>query len=179
MDKNKYEIAYTQKDGVTFWKPVKTTDYHLTRVIEATKHSLFSSLGLTKDTLQSLMNEIINRCNKDGESAKWRTDVGALANMVLYAMANPLDEHCAMRLGACLVFMEDENPDAPSEFWENKKYALAFENPDTYAFFLTMGINASDEYRQLSEVLKNSDYFRNRKKKMNSLITGIERLTIE
>lgn len=172
-DNPKYKLEMSAH-GYDIYVPANAADYHITRHIEAMKHNIYASCGITKESLSGIISAVLERCNNDGNSKQWRTEIGNLMAYLQACLSNPVDEHCAIRLGACLCFIENEeiseNPDMPELFYQKAKEDLAFKHPEFYAFFLTLGLSSSPEYKELLEVLTDTGYFRKRKEMLSHFL---------
>lgn len=172
---DKYELKL-EYDGYRFYIPVKATDYHTHRYVEALNQQIYSNAGATPEVLIEVMNIIISKCNDEKDIKTLRTDIAALANSIVYRTKYPVDQTCALRMGAILTFMEydhegkliSEDPDKPDWFWINKKVQLALNNPELYTFFLTWGVANTPKYRELLDTLNDRDYF---SKRMEAIMT--------
>ena len=169
----KYKLGY-ESNGYAYYYLAKVEDYHLLRKLEAERHIIYANAGATKEVIQVIANEIIKRANLDNYKTA-RTDIGVLANNLLYRTQNPVDEHCGVRMGAILTFVEyevdgktiSEDPDSASQ--EYLKERRAMEDPALYSFFLSMGIELIPQYRQLLDTSMPTDYFNERRKTLAGL----------
>lgn len=183
-----------QTDTVRIFTPVQTTDgYHTTRYIEAINQQIYNNAGATREVLDEVMAAIIGICN-DEKEREWRTKIGALAESIKYRLKYPVDQHCAVRMGCILSFMEEDvqpvNVNAPhgasishqtlSEphdkveyLWLEKKMKLAFEDSKFYDFFLTWGIVNTPKYNEASDILNDSEYFVKRMQVIQSLTKNL------
>ncbi len=175
-DNKKYKLELSAH-GYNLYVPVNASDYHISRHVEAMKHNIYASAGVTRERLSEILAAILERCNKDNQATQWRTEIGNLVSYLQACMKSPVDELCAIRLGACLVFIEKEgkdgyceNPDQPELFYQKEKERLAQQHSELYSFFLTWGLVNSPEYRELSEVLNDTDYFRKRREMLEALL---------
>ena len=177
-----YELKFTC-DKARFYVPVNVaTGYHTSRYVEVLNQQIYANAGATKETLQNVLEDMVLRCNKQQEKDTFRTDIAALANSLLYRLKYPVDQHCALRMGALLCFMEydviadeklttyTEDPDKCDIHWLQRKEQLALNNPDAYAFFLQMGISNTPAYREVFDTLNDSEYFLERERTINSLM---------
>lgn len=137
--------------GIKLFVPINTTDYHMSRYIESSKHAKFSSIGITPELLKRHLDAIIDVCNVTAEQKTLRTDIGALANAIKMRMEYPVDDLCAIRIGISLTFAQitdssgniiTEDPNKVEYYWMKRKEELAIDNPDLYAFFLGMGMSS-------------------------------------
>jgi len=168
-----YELKHECDGGKTrFYVPVNVaTGYHTCRYVEALNQQIYAGAGATKETLQSVMDDIILRCNKQFDKDTFRTDIASLANSILYRLKYPVDQHCAIRMGAILTFIEydviedevvrtySEDPNKCEVSWLHRKERLAMNDSDAYAFFLQWGIVNTPSYKEASDTLNDSDYF--------------------
>lgn len=165
-------------DEYDIYVPVNIADgYHTSRYVEAINQQIYASAGATKEVIEAIANDLISRVNKQLELTTFRSDVASLANNLLYRLKNPVDQHCAIRLGCVLTFAEyvndgkiiSEDPDRTEIFWMAKKEALAMHNPDAYAFFLQTGIINIEAYKNQSSILNDINYFQNRDQSLAAL----------
>jgi len=163
-----YQLAFATKDNkYRFYVPTNiATGYHHSRYVEAMHNDIYARSGATKEVIRTLAEEMIIICNDELNKAKMRTDIALLANNLLYRTQNPIDQHCAIRQGALLCFMEtdeaSEDPDTVKYEWQQRKEALAFADPDLYTFFLTLGHSNLEAYDKALNTLIEEDYFNNR-----------------
>lgn len=179
-----FELAF-EVDNYRIYKAVDITkEIHTIRYIEAVNQEIYNRAGATKEVLEQAMNEIITRCNEVNFKTA-RTDIAAIANSVVYRLKYPVDEHCALRMGHILTFMEfdkdgetiSEDNKATTIFWMNRKFELSMNNPDVYAFFLTMGMVHSQTYNAHLNTLTDSTYFQDRQQKIAALLPFNSKLT--
>lgn len=167
-----FELKQEGKDSVCFYTPVNIAEgYHVSRYVAAQAQSMYASSGITPEILFQLMQRI-----KDGaEDAKknkgnYISDTVVIANNIQYRTKYPIDEDICLRMSAIYLFMEGENPDKVDDAWTKRKVTLAKDNPDLYTFFLTMGINATPRYRELSKALSSlGEYFQTRSEALKAL----------
>ena len=163
-----YQLAYTSKNNkYRFYVPTNiATGYHHSRYVEAMHNDIYARSGATKEVIRTLAEEMIIICNDELNKAKMRTDLSLLANNLLYRTQNPIDQHCAIRQGALLCFMEtdeaSEDPNTVKYDWQQRKEALALVDPDLYTFFLTLGYSNLEAYDKALSTLIDEDYFNNR-----------------
>lgn len=157
------------------------TGYHERRKIEATVQAIYSNAGTTKDTLQLLTDKMLEVINEGGKTAL--SDVAVLINNIQYRLNYPIDQHCSVRMGALLCFLEIESPegdvisseraDLPESHWLEKKMQLADSDPDMYSFFFTWGFANTEAYRQQPDILTDTTYFRTRQEMLTNLMMPI------
>lgn len=172
----KMELAI-ERHGVRYYVNKNVEDYHLLRKLEAERHLIYATSGATKDLIQAICKEIINRANQDGFRTA-RTDIAILANNLLYRTQKPVDEHCALRMGAILTYMAftsedgseiEEDPETSGADWLDIKERRAMEDPELYNFFILTGINVIPEYRKLADSSNLTEYFRTRRNELAGL----------
>jgi hypothetical protein len=165
-------------NGVKVYTLVKETDYHTYRYIEALNWQTYANCGTTKEKLTAIMDKILELCNEDKPSKTYRTDIGALANVVKYSMKYPVEEHCAIRVGAILSFCEyeingtafTEPHNEVSPMYIDKKVQLALNDPDAYSFFLGWGIANIPEYRTHFDISTATDYLTQRRQAIQMML---------
>lgn len=158
--------------GYKFYTHNSVEDYHLTRKLEAERHIIYANAGATRELIQAICKEIIERANRDNFRTA-RTDIAVLANNLLYRTSKPVDEHCAMRMGAIMTFISsdtvEEDINSSGADWLPIKEELAMKDPNVYSFFLITGIALIPEYRRLADTLQIQDYFRSRREDLAGL----------
>ncbi len=176
-DNPKYKVVFTSKvHNIDFYQPVDVSQYHLSRKIAAAAQDIYSQSGATKETLESLMKRLLEGVNKEKNDINFRSDVAVIANNILYRLKYPVDQHCGVRMGAILTFMECENPEEMQDLFTQKKLEMALGNggtikadPELYAFFLNMGILFTPSYADLLDTLADKDYWEQRMKNLQGL----------
>ena len=143
--------------------------YHIERWVAVSSQHRYSESGATKKVLEEIMDEMIRIC-EDDKIKTVRTNIAVLANNIKTRLKYPIDEDCAIRTGALLTFIENEDPNKVDEFFTNKKIQLAHSNPEAYTFFLTTGLEFTKSYREQSDILIDTDYFRNRRTMLAGLL---------
>lgn len=189
-----YQLAYTSTpDKHTthkFYVPTNiATGYHHSRYVEAMHNDIYARSGATKEVIRTLAEEMITICNDELNKAKMRTDISLLANNLLYRTQNPIDQHCAIRQGALLCFLEttidptplsptplspppqtiSENPNVVKYDWQQRKEAMALADPDLYTFFLTLGYSNLETYDKALSTLLEEDYFNRRTRTLQTM----------
>src|SRR6185503_2993625 len=178
----KYQRAFhSEVHNMDFYVPAQDSDYHLSRYIAAQAQNIYSACGITKDLLDSFLRKMIEMCNDQTQVKTLRTDIAILANNLLYRTKYPVDEDCAIRMGATYVMIEGEH-DEISDVWTQKKMDMAkgssvvigavgiMPDPALYSFFLTEGIKLTQSWTGLDSPLTNMDYFKNRSEELRILM---------
>lgn len=163
--KEVFELKRPDEKSIRFYIPVNTAEgYHVSRHVAANAQQIYSLSGATAEIVATIAQEIIKICNDTKKhNSQLRTDIALLANNLLYRTKYPVDQDCAIRMGAIYIFMEGEDPTAViNDAWTRRKVDLARDNPDLYTFFLSVGIKYTKQYRELLEALNEEDYFKTR-----------------
>ncbi len=176
----KYKEAFHSKvHNIKFYIPEDAANgYHMSRYVAAGAQNIYSSGGATKQLLGAMMDKMLELCNDEKSTKLLRTDIATLANNIKYRLKYPVDEDCALRMGAIYCFAEGENPDATEDYWTAKKVAWAKgdatqnikPDPELYSFFLSLGIAATPAWKELSSTLTDTNYFKNRTDQLNALM---------
>lgn len=178
-DNPKYQLAFESVvHGIRLYVPTTDTDYHLSRYVAAGAQNIYSASGATKDLLSAMMDKMIDMCNNERDVKTLRTDIGVLANNIKYRLRYPIDEDCALRMGATYCFLEDEDPDTVSDVYTRKKLQYAKgdtqhnipHDPDLYSFFLNLGQINTPSWKGLEQDLNDTDYLKNRTEALQSLM---------
>lgn len=176
-----YQLQH-EANGLKVYIPTNIMEgYHTSRYIEANNQIIYADAGATAQTLEYAMDEIIKRANdRQWESA--RTDIAGIAQSIKYRLKYPVDNLCAIRMGAILCFAEEngveEDPDTCLSFWLEKKMTYAMKYPEWYSFFLTWGVSNLEQYRNRLDTLSGLDYFQKRKEAIMSTWGDLEQFKI-
>jgi hypothetical protein len=173
------EVFYSQVHDVRFYMPEDIANgYHMSRYVAAGAQNIYSSSGATKDLLGAMMDKMLELCNDEKNIKTLRTDVATLANNIKYRLSYPVDEDCALRMGAIYTFIEGEDADVTDDFWTRKKLRLAKgdvsqnikPDPELYAFFLSTGLPFTPAWKEQSVTSTDLNYFSKREEALNSLL---------
>lgn len=156
-------------NGIKLYAPAAGNNYHLSRYIAAGAQNIYSSCGITPEVLNTFLDEMIRQAN-DEKIKELRTNIGVLANNLKYRLKYPVDEECALRMGAIYTFMPDENPDEVHDAFTQAKMKAAKENPELYAFFLNVGIEHTPSWKAYENHLTDTGYFQNRDNDLKALL---------
>lgn len=161
-------------NGIRIYTMLDAKHYHTSRIVQWHSQNIYATAGADKSIIQSIADEMIKLCNSDKPVSSFRTDIGLLAQNLKYRTQYPVDELCALRIGAILSFMEteteSEDPDRCLHFWIDKKVKLAQENPDLYTFFLSWGVANQPEYNGAIGTSQDLDYLITRRQILATMI---------
>lgn len=136
--------------------------YHLSRYIAAGAQNIYSASGCTKEYLDAITNKMIEVCNGSNTTTA-KTDLALLANNIRVRLKYPIDEDCAIRMGAIYAIMEGEDPDTCDANVVKVKMDMCLTDRDMYAFFLNMGYQSTPEWNGLLPDLEAmEDYLKTR-----------------
>lgn len=156
--------------AITLYCPSETHSYHISRHIAAHAQNIYSGAGITKDLLGKYIDEILQRCNLQSKFEQRITDIGVLCNNLKYRMKYPVDDECAIRMGAIYTFMQGENPDTVINSFTDAKIAAAREHPDLYDFFLTEGKRLTPSWKAYEQDLNDTEYSTRRELQLKTLL---------
>lgn len=161
---------YTSHDvgGYTFYTPTEDTQYHKCRELAMQAQEVYSRCGISKEVLQSFINELTERAN-NSKINTLRTDIGVIANNLQYRLNNIVDEEIALKMGAIACFTGDENPNELHEPYTKLKLDIARKNSHVYDFFLHLGVACIPDYAQLLRGLQIREYLTQR----NEVLSGL------
>lgn len=172
------EVFHSTIHNIKLYMPQDAANgYHMSRYVAAGAQNIYAAGGATKELLNAMMDKMLELCNDEKNIKSLRTDVATLANNIKYRLRYPVDEDCALRMGAIYTFAEGENPDTTEDYWTVKKVAWAKGNavqnippdPELYSFFLSIGIVSTPAWKELSDTLTDSNYFKIRTHNLNAL----------
>lgn len=174
-----YKVAFeSTAHGIKFYVPVENGNYHMSRYIAAGQQNIYSSLGATRDYLDGLTKKMLDLCNNENNKERLRSDIAVLANNLRYRLQYPVDEDCSIRMGAIYAIAQDEHADIHDNFQTQRKVDLAkgsnthniSPDPDLYAFFLSMGLEATESWTKYEPTTIGSEYFQKRVEALNGLM---------
>jgi hypothetical protein len=173
-----YQVAFESKvHNLKLYAPAGT-EYHTSRYMAAGAQDIFSASGASRDYLKRVAETVKDWCNDTtNNKAQLRTDVGTMMDNLLYRLQYPVDELCALRMGAIFCFMEDEDPNSCQDFFTQRKVMLATGNlekglkadPELYTFFLTLGVESTPSYKDRLGISIDTDYFNQRREILQGL----------
>lgn len=176
----KYTEVFTSKvHNISLYMPKDVANgYHMSRYVAAGAQNIYASGGATKALLGSMMDKMLELCNDEKNVQHLRTDIATLANNIKYRLKYPVDEDCALRMGAIYAFTDGEDAEQTEDFWTDKKLAWAkgdaaqniAPDPELYSFFLSIGIASTPAWKELSGTLTDTNYFKTRKENLNALM---------
>lgn len=173
------EVFHSKVHDLKFYVPEDIANgYHMSRYVAAGAQNIYASSGATKELLGAMMDKMLELCNDEKNIKSLRTDVATLANNIKYRLKYPVDEDCALRMGAIYTYVEGESPDATEDFWTKRKVTLAKgdatqsikPDPELYGFFLSIGLPYTPAWSEQSAILSDTDYFKNREEMLNSMM---------
>lgn len=178
----RFQPAFQSKvhEGLILYVPIESTDYHISRYISAGAQEIYASCGATKELTGKMYEAVKQICDEAHQSKNLQgyMEINTLMDNLLYRHQYPVDELCALRMGALLSFLRDENPDEVFEGYTRRKTAFALgdpitglgSDPELYAFFLTLGVVHTPAYTNLLNTLIDSDYLARRQTALQSLL---------
>lgn|SRR5690606_3489487 len=167
-DNPDYEPIFTAfkgtEDEVIFYAPKdKLNGYHLSRKIAFETTDAYSRAGISAEALAQLVKkgkEVIFGNNV--QYSKKLDAANAILDEIQYRLTYPKDEEIALKKASYFLLIDGEDPNRISDTFTKKKLEIAYDCPDTYAFFLAI-CEQSQSYSNLSpESLLDEDYLRTR-----------------
>lgn len=172
------EVFHSTVHNIRLYMPQDAANgYHMSRYVAAGAQNIYAAGGATKELLANMMDKMLELCNDEKSVKTLRTDIATLANNIKYRLRYPIDEDCALRMGAIYVFAEGEDADHTEDYWTARKVAWAkgdaaqniLPDAELYAFFLSIGIPSTPAWKELSGTLTDSNYFKTRMDNLNGL----------
>lgn len=153
-----------------FYMPVETTAYHKSRELAMNGQDIFSRCGIDPETLRTYMQQLLDVANGNKAKDTLRSDAAVIASNILLRLKSPVDELCAIRMGAIALIHEDEDPNTCTQAWIKHKTELAQQHPDMFTFFLHTGIAFTPEYNSLLRGLEAEEYLTKRAEALSLLV---------
>lgn len=172
------EVFYSTVHNIRFYAPIETAQYHTSRYVAAGQQNIYSASGATKDYLDSLTERILDITNNENNKDRLRSDIASLTNNLKYRLKYPVDEDCAIRMGAIYSIAQDEPFDMCDNVHTDRKMKLAkgsvtdkiTPDPDLYTFFLTLGVHSTPSWQGFQPDTIGTEYFRKRMNDLNNLM---------
>lgn len=172
------EIFHSKVHDVRFYAPAENKDYHMSRYAAAGGQNVYAAAGITKELLSELLDKMLEMAN-NSKINDLRTNIGVICNNLKQRIKYPVDEDCALRMGAILCIAQNEPHDRADYIWMMNKVKMAKgdirdkinPDPDLYAFFLTMGVEHMPAWKEYDKAIINTEYFRERMESLRNLTT--------
>lgn len=179
-DNPKYtEVFHSKIHDIKLYMPQDVANgYHMSRYVAAGAQNIYAAGGATRELLSNMMDKMLELCNDEKSVKTLRTDIATLANNIKYRLKYPVDEDCALRMGAIYTFAEGEDAEQTEDYWTNRKVTWAkgdasqniAPDPELYSFFLSIGTASTPAWKELSGTLTDSSYFKTRNNNLNGLM---------
>jgi hypothetical protein len=128
-------FVYEAKNGAKFYSLVDPFTISAIRGISAEKAKRFLDMNITERSLKELLKE----CKK----AAGENDIVksfSIVQEIEYRLNFISEESSILDLVCIYFFLEDEDPETPSEAFNKKKHAIFESDPQCKGFFLQIGI---------------------------------------
>lgn len=176
------EVYHSEIYDIRFYMPANGVDYAVSRYVAGNAYNVQAACGATKELLEVIADKLLELANEEKNAKNMRGDVATLANNLKYRLKYPIDDDVAIRFGANYTFMEGEDPDTVHDIWTQKKVDMAKGSPDgkypadggLYAFFLSTGLQSIEPWKELKDIIPNTDYFLNRRESLRGLMPSLE-----
>lgn len=148
--------------GKDYYTLNQSGEYHVSRYIAGNAQNIFSASGATKELTSAILEQMKDVLNSDKPNNRKVTDCGVLIANLEYRMKYPIDEECAIRMGAIYTFVDGEDPNKTDDDYTKMKMKAAREDANLYAFFLEWGLINTPAYKELLNITIDMDYFQKR-----------------
>lgn len=172
------EIFHSAVHNIRLYMPQDPANgYHMSRYVAAGAQNIYAAGGATRELLGAMMDKMLELCNDEKNVKHLRTDIATLANNIKYRLRYPVDEDCALRMGAIYTFAQGEDPNTTEDHWTARKLAWAKgdtaqgipPDPELYRFFLSIGISSTPAWKEQQDTLSDLSYFRIRSSNLEGL----------
>lgn len=169
FDTPEYSLVFTSKNGIKFYTPSDTTQYHKSREMAMMAQDQYSRCGIGPEVMQSMITKMLELANKQLNTDTLRTDLGTIANNLKFRMHNIVDEECLLRMAAYGLFINGEDPNSVNEGYTRKKLEYCAQFPDVRDFFLHMGVALTPTYEALLRGLVVEEFLTQRRQILDGL----------
>lgn len=155
--------------NVTFYQPKDVNKYHVSRYIAAGAQNIYASCGTTKEYMDAITSNMLDIINT-GNAKRIISDMAVLVNNLRYRLKHPVDEDCALRIGAIYSIMETENPDEVNGMVTTEKIKMCRTDAALYEFFFHLGLVSVPAWQgQLNSLEEMPAYLTKRNEALMSL----------
>lgn len=141
------ELAYTDKLGNKWYNHSNVLGISPARGIAAARADRYVGLKISENNFKDLINAAIDGVNTNQDF------VGAFAilNELKYRSEFLCEENSILDLASIYYFLEDENPEFPSEYHNKKKLDIWQKDELCRGFFLHMGLALTKRFSTTAE----------------------------
>lgn len=162
-------VFHSEVHNISFYQPIDEGRFHASRYIAAGHQSIYASSGGTPEYFDAITGQMLTIINS-GNKERIISDLSVLVNNIRYRLKHPVDEDCALRIGAIYSIMEDENPDEVLGSQTTHKIKLAKQDSKLYEFFFITALMSVPKWQGLlNDTNEIAPYLNNRMEALNSL----------
>ena len=142
----KLHECFKTKHGIKFYCHINPLEVSALRGLAAEKAKRYMDLNITERSLKALL---IDCKTKAGANDL----VGAFAAIqeIEYRVNFLSEESSILDLSCIYFFLEDEDPDEPSEIHNRKKHEIFEQDREAKVFFLKIGLSIAKKYSPKQE----------------------------
>lgn len=159
--------VYTSANGTDFYSHLNPLEISALRGLASEKAMRFLDMNITERSLKALINEY-KEAAKEGDVNKFHSIVYEID----YRLNFLSEENSILDLVNIYFFLNDEDPELPSEFHNKKKHEIMENDLLCRGFFLQIGISLCKKFSQKQEkdIL---DYLKKNKKLQERILRFI------
>lgn len=131
----KLQLVYTSKNGSKFYSHIDPLQISGLRGMAAEKAKRFMDMMLTKRTLEELLSEY-----KKAFNSQDIMKAASIIQEIEFRLHFLSEESSVLDLVCIYFFLEDEDPEEPSEVFNKKKHKVFEEDKACRSFFLRIGL---------------------------------------
>jgi len=142
----KLKECFETKHGIKFYCHINPLEVSALRGLAAEKAKRYMDLNITERSLKQLLIECKTLAGSNDL-------VGAFSIIqeIEYRVNFLSEEHSILDLSSIYFFLEDEDPEEPSEVHNRKKHAIFEQDHQAKVFFLRIGLGIAKKYSQKQE----------------------------
>lgn len=142
----KLKEAYKTRTGVKFFCYINPLEVSALRGLGAEKAKRYMDLNITERSLKALLLDCKTRAGANDL-------VGAFSVIqeIEYRVNFLAEEHSILDLASIYFFLEDEDPEEPSEVHNRRKHSIFEKDSEARGFFLRIGLSLAKKFSEKQE----------------------------
>lgn len=134
-------LVYTSAKGIKFYSFTDPLQISAVRGVAAEKAKRFIDMNITERSLKAMIKEFKNMV-----ANQQLVEAFSIIQEIDYRLQFICEENSILDLVCLFYFLEDEDPDVPSEIDNKEKHRIFTEDVQCKAFFLRIGLMLATKF---------------------------------
>ena len=143
----KLKEVYTDALGNKWFAQTNILEISPARGLSAARADRYVGLKISEHNLSQLLNVAIDGLNKEQNISQ----MIAIVHELKWRQEMLCEENSILDLAGIYYFLQDENPDFPSEVHNQKKREIWAQDEICRGFFLTLGLSLTTKFSNMPE----------------------------